>query len=82
MITEYDTEMATIVLPVGNIDEDTHYRLNANVGSSTLIEINSSTTNSTEFLIDYSLLDIEDMADAESHLTYVHRDMLDVLGVA
>lgn len=80
MITEYDTETATLVLPVSDIDYDTYYIMNANLGSSTLIEINFDTENFTEFNIDYSLLGIEDIADAESHLYYVCESMVDVLG--
>ena len=80
MITEYDTETATLVLPVSNIDYDTYYRMNSNLGSSTLIEVNFDTENFTEFHIDYSLLGIEDLADAGSHLYYVCENLVDVLG--
>ena len=81
MITEFDTETATLVLPVSNIDYDTHYRMNANAGSSTLIEIDFDTENFTQFYIDYSLLGIEDMARAKSHAYLVaHMMAVDILG--
>jgi hypothetical protein len=80
MITEYDTETATLVLPVSNISMFAYNRINRMVGSGTLVEINFDTENFTEFHIDYSLCEFEDIADVKSHLTSVCRDMVDFLG--
>ncbi len=80
MITEFDTETATLVLPVSNIDIVNLNRINMMVGSGTLVEVDFDTKNFTQFYIDYSLLGIEDISDVESHLYSVCRDMVNWLG--
>tara|TARA_R110001606_G_scaffold55527_1_gene135229 strand:- start:465 stop:689 length:225 start_codon:yes stop_codon:yes gene_type:complete len=70
MITEYDTEIATIVLP-SEFDEELLEVINAQAGSGTIIEINSS----TELLIDYSLCEFETMQEAFDHISSIIRDI-------
>ncbi len=81
MITEYDTETATIVLRVSNIDIVDLNRINQQAGSGTLIEVDFDTENYTQFYIDYSLLGIEDIFDAECLLRSTYRDICDWFGI-
>lgn len=81
MITEYDTETATLVLPVTNIDISDLTRINQQAGSGTLIEVDFDTENYTQFYVDYSLLGIEDDSDAESHCKVIYRDICDWFGI-
>lgn len=80
MITEFDTETATLVLPVSDIDIVNLNRINMMVGSGTLVEVDFDTENFTQFYIDYSLCEFEDISVAESHLYSVCRDMVNWLG--
>ena len=81
MITEYDTDTATIVLRISDIDIVDLNRINQQAGSGTLIEIDFDTENYTQFYVDYSLLGIEDIFDAESHLKVIYRDICDWFGL-
>jgi hypothetical protein len=82
MITEYDTEIATLVLPVSNIDDNQLDVFNKQAGSGTIIEIVGECEvpyKGVEIIIDYSLCDFETMEEAYDHLGSIVRDILEEL---
>ena len=70
MITEYDTEIATIVLPSDFSGSKLLEVINAQAGSGTTIEIDGA-----ELLVDYSLCEFETMQEAFDHIGSIIRDI-------
>lgn len=83
MITNITTDKATIILPITEeyIDYHTYENLNRNLGAYVLAEIDYYTDSFTKFDIDYSLVEYDDVKDAEQEAQQVYKYMLEYFGI-
>jgi len=83
MITNYDTESATFILPI-NCDNDFEYadfeRLNMRLGP-VYLEVDYGTKNFTKFDVDYSLADHNNLDNAKSDLDAVYEYVKKYFGI-
>jgi len=74
MITEFNLEQATVILPLtSDMDEYILWeRLNTNLGAYVLVEIDYETKNYVKLCFDYSLIEYDDLKYAKEEVDQIY----------
>ena len=84
MITNYNKDQGTFILPISNLFEDQSQweRLCADLGSYTTIEIDYDTKNFSKVDVDYSLHHFKNLKYAKQELNAVYSYVLEYLNIS
>jgi len=74
MITEYDTDTATIILPLTKDMNEYKYwdKLNSDLGAYVLVEVDYDTPNYIKLNFDYSLVEYDDLKYAKQEVDQIY----------
>lgn len=81
MITDITTDTATIILAMDDMTDSAFYRLNDNLGSCVIAEVEIETENFVKFNIDYSIIEYDNIQDAEQEAHQIYKYMLEFFGI-
>ena len=82
MITTFDTETATIILPGASYAMFSKIeRLNRELGAYVTVEVDYNTANFTKLDIDYSLVEYDDLDDAHTEIQDIYTFILEYFDI-
>ena len=81
MITHYNLDQGTFILPIVEEDNDIWTRLINDLGAYTLLEIDYETKTHTKVDIDYSLHDFKNLKYAKAELDAVYKYVKKYFGI-
>ena len=83
MITEFNLEQATVILPLtSDMDEYTFWeRLNTELGAYVLVEIDYETKNYVKLCFDYSLIEYDDLKYAKQEVDQIYAYVKEYWGI-
>ena len=83
MITEFNLEQATVILPLtSDMDEYTYWeRLNTELGAYVLVEVDYETPNYIKLDFDYSLVEYDDLKYAKQEVDQIYAYVKEYWGI-